>query len=506
MGQYYVCVSIDHNQYLKPSGGIKLMEHSYIGNDATDLAHYLLSPEGAWYQSRVVWAGDYMDEGLYLDQIKDLAHYLTLVEKEYEDYSTEYDENKVTLYQVADYFEEPTPPSDNVLTTIGTKYPYFLNHTKKEYFDLRKVRQQPNRFCIHPLPILTSSGNGRGGGDYWGLPQNKSLIGHWAGDVISAESEAPVSTEWTPLDPHFFELNDYPNLGESLTESRLNRIEFSDKDRYRQERFKSLLDLIEEFPQELKDVPLLKARLSKEDVLECIEKRTEQLKVLQSQLKDLHDQYSSLVNEDQLLKYDYNFKVQVEIRELPNPTSLELNEFYYTADDGAIRVLDYDIPMLKKLLEDVKEALQPVIEKERQVFAISTGELIDLEATDTYYICPCCGAADVLSGKDFNDDGIGMCSDCVIRPRTFTIFTPAGRRSKEVTVGPKGDFQSLTDLNQFLEKQNRFAQQTVDLPETGYRNKRLNFKEKLQWSGWDFSETGVIEKPLSRYQYVVYMK
>ena len=115
MGQYYKCVSIDHREYIQASGGVKLMEHSYIGNDVTALANHLLSPEGAWHQSRIVWAGDYMDEGLYLDQIKDLNHYLALVEKDYEEYSTDYDPDQVNLYTVADHFEQPANGSHSLL-------------------------------------------------------------------------------------------------------------------------------------------------------------------------------------------------------------------------------------------------------------------------------------------------------------------------------------------------------------------------------------------------------
>jgi hypothetical protein len=46
--------------------------------------------------------------------------------------------------------------------------------------------------AYHPLPLLTAEGNGRGGGDYRG---ESPLIGSWARDVISVETEAPTDFE-----------------------------------------------------------------------------------------------------------------------------------------------------------------------------------------------------------------------------------------------------------------------------------------------------------------------
>ena len=45
-------------------------------------------------------------------------------------------------------------------------------------------------FHIHPLPLLTAVGNGRGGGDYRGY-ENKSMVGYYAGDVIEISEEIP---------------------------------------------------------------------------------------------------------------------------------------------------------------------------------------------------------------------------------------------------------------------------------------------------------------------------
>lgn len=88
----------------------------------------------------------------------------------------------------------------------------------------------------------------------------------------------------------------------------------------------------------------------------------------------------------------------------------------------------------------------------------------------------------------------------------FTVFTSTGRYSKEVSVGPGMEFQSLTDFYGFLETHDRYAQQTLELKVAEAFNERLTFKEKLELAGWCFNEEGVLIKPLSRCQYGVQLK
>jgi hypothetical protein len=54
---------------------------------------------------------------------------------------------------------------------------------------------------IHPLPILTAEGNGRGGGDYYGTDAN--LAGIWARDILSIEKEIPDG--YMEFECHFHE-------------------------------------------------------------------------------------------------------------------------------------------------------------------------------------------------------------------------------------------------------------------------------------------------------------
>ena len=64
MGQYYKPVCIEKNEYLYShdyDNGLKLMEHSWIGNNFMDAVMTLIKPKGLWYRQQIVWAGDYAD-------------------------------------------------------------------------------------------------------------------------------------------------------------------------------------------------------------------------------------------------------------------------------------------------------------------------------------------------------------------------------------------------------------------------------------------------------------
>jgi hypothetical protein len=126
---------------------MKLMEHSYIGNEYMLAVEHLLSRKGMFYKSRLVWAGDYADK-----------------EPEGEN-----------LYTLSDDKEPFCTKSD------VNSHKYIVNHTKKQYVFKGTT--------IHRLSLLTAEGNGSGGGDYYGI--NYELVGIWARDVISMEDEIP---------------------------------------------------------------------------------------------------------------------------------------------------------------------------------------------------------------------------------------------------------------------------------------------------------------------------
>jgi hypothetical protein len=135
--------------------GAKLMEHSYFDNHFVTNFEYQLTPEGMFYRSRVVWAGEYADEEPTIEG--DTAH---------------------NLYSLCRENSTHMPlPHHNT-----SSYRYLINHTMKLYVDKKKEE-------FHPLPLLTCEGNGLSNGDYCGT--NHGICGSWARDVISVEKEPP---------------------------------------------------------------------------------------------------------------------------------------------------------------------------------------------------------------------------------------------------------------------------------------------------------------------------
>lgn len=181
MGQYYYPVNLDKEEYLYShdyGNGLKLMEHSYIGNDFVETIEQLLT--SSWKKTRIVWAGDYMDDGLFIEDSYNNLH-------------------KNNLHKHASqHFDKISPKFENF--NVGR---YLVNHSKKEFVDKGKM----SRGDVHPLPLLTCSGNGRGGGDYHGRSR---YVGSWAGDVISVEKE--------DLKLFIFKKNDYKEIKPNFRE------------------------------------------------------------------------------------------------------------------------------------------------------------------------------------------------------------------------------------------------------------------------------------------------
>lgn len=171
MGQYYRPVvmpsgktkneivasfnSLDYNQ------SSKLLGHSYLGNIFVETVESLFMPGGKFHKHRLVWAGDYADP-----------------EKR----------AKTNLYERAEKAFDSTH-----CVKLPKAFRYLVNHSKRVYVD--KARQPKNKYGyrIHPLPLLTCEGNGRGGGDYFTEDEHLlKHIGSWARDIISVEAEIPA--------------------------------------------------------------------------------------------------------------------------------------------------------------------------------------------------------------------------------------------------------------------------------------------------------------------------
>lgn len=194
MGQYYKAIFINENQ--KPiarvsphdfGSGAKLMEHSWLKNDFVRFVERQLMTT----PQRIVWGGDYADnedpKSLTAFEIKGLA-----------DDASEYSntekikENGVNLYDLSYLVGKLTHDSksdnkDIEIAPMNAKY--LVNHTKKEFIDKSKTPKDDDGWCIHPLPLMTCEGNGRGGGDFRGRTSDDKLVGIWARDIIGVTTK-----------------------------------------------------------------------------------------------------------------------------------------------------------------------------------------------------------------------------------------------------------------------------------------------------------------------------
>ena len=172
MGQYYKIVFLAEKQ--DGSDEIirawvelvysKLMEGSYLDND------FLLSSEGMFYRSRIIWAGDYADK-----EVTTISNVSTDSDSDSESTPNLYGKSLTSLLKYMRFKRKI--------------YSYLVNHTKKQF-----VYKQTSG--IRPLPLLVSEGNGRGGGDYFGT---------WARDIISVEEKEGIPTHYTELICEFSE-------------------------------------------------------------------------------------------------------------------------------------------------------------------------------------------------------------------------------------------------------------------------------------------------------------
>ena len=147
--------------------GGKLMEHSILGSDITNsiMAGIYNNPY------RIAWVGEYAKE----EECARLGF----------NYNDNVWGNNVRANK---------PDFSGVYLAK-----YIVNHTKMEYvdffcyiYDSGAHFKDQFETVIHPLPLLTAVGNGRGSGDYDKRFPYSDIVGRWAGDVISCENEHPA--------------------------------------------------------------------------------------------------------------------------------------------------------------------------------------------------------------------------------------------------------------------------------------------------------------------------
>jgi hypothetical protein len=169
MGQYYKPISIEKKQFVIAhdyDNGLKLMEHSWIGNGFVGVVENLIAPGGPWHGDHILWAGDYADP-----EPRQERNAYELISQS--------DRNKI----------KPAAQKSN--------YRYVVNLDTKQFVDKTKVplsdvwvgddgKEHP--YAIHPLPLLTCEGNGRGGGDF---RKQDPLVGSWARHRVTVSNEIP---------------------------------------------------------------------------------------------------------------------------------------------------------------------------------------------------------------------------------------------------------------------------------------------------------------------------
>jgi hypothetical protein len=197
MGQYYKAVILAEDKKTPKTfveswdfkNGAKLTEHSYIGNVMLGVVESLIQDN----PSSLVWAGDYAD----IDNGADDNIYC-LCETNGE-CVTPNSLNKKSHLKKDKLFMRYAKLSDN-------KNRYIINTTKKEFVDKTKcpyyLWNGTHKFALHPLALLTTEGNQRGGGDYYG--SNEHLVGSWSRDIISVSDTKPTD-DYVEIIPNFVE-------------------------------------------------------------------------------------------------------------------------------------------------------------------------------------------------------------------------------------------------------------------------------------------------------------
>lgn len=170
MGQYYNSVLKDEKGEIKNyyNFGLKLMEHSYFFNNYVNSVCKKLVNKPHY----VAWVGDYADEDDYVER-----------------------ENADMLRAMVNFRHIH---KGTQLESKSAPYGYvghlLVNHSKKQFIDMTDYyrnsvlnygKERKGEYVIHPLPLLTAVGNGKGGGDYRSSKAlNQEDVGLWAGDLI----------------------------------------------------------------------------------------------------------------------------------------------------------------------------------------------------------------------------------------------------------------------------------------------------------------------------------
>lgn len=202
MGQYYFPLLIDDNgdKFRGDSHdfdtGLKLMEHSWVGNNFVNAILGTIES----HPMRLAWVGDYSDGVVY--DYTDFGDGFIVGRDAYMPYYS----CAMESTGEAKTLEKTTP---KLLFDLDCADYFVVNITKQIYIDLEKYVSQNAQsdfgfgmYCINPIPLLTSIGNGEGGGDYGGR-EGISDVGTWAFDKIYISAIRPGTMK--EVEYHFSE-------------------------------------------------------------------------------------------------------------------------------------------------------------------------------------------------------------------------------------------------------------------------------------------------------------
>ena len=190
MGQYYMAVlgnefGTDCKVFNRSVDGeytfAKLLEHSWWENSFVNSFSERLYNE----LGRVIWCGDYADEPDDFNFPNCSASYVPC-------YKEIWGDKVQTLSSTSTDFK------------LDDKF--LINHDTKEFVDLNEYKSKSidkHGWCIHPLPLLTAVGNGRGGGDFHEGNIGYENVGIWAWHLLSISDDAPK--DFTKLNLVFIE-------------------------------------------------------------------------------------------------------------------------------------------------------------------------------------------------------------------------------------------------------------------------------------------------------------
>ena len=204
MGQCFVIANADRKECICPwdlSNGYKLMEWAHSGNQMNLALTNKIA--GDWKGDRVYVLGDYADEtGPGEEGFAAVAKML--------------DENGIEPPNLFPYVYKNFKNISDDCDVEDYGYRYLYNHKTRQVIDLAKLpiewgwyskeEKQGGIVSIAPLPVLIAIGNGRGGGDYYGV--NEEYAGSWCDSIEHVEfSREPIDRhdEYELFAPDFTE-------------------------------------------------------------------------------------------------------------------------------------------------------------------------------------------------------------------------------------------------------------------------------------------------------------